>query len=196
MRKKSARKAAIAFKSDLSDIERFVVDAENMGFPVRHLIRVYDQTIIDIYKAFEALVLECLVAAINNDTRHLSATTGVAFPKHLTDEVCEYIVVGDGYFDFRGREGLIKTLRRFLPNTHYLVSVVKGSAYKEALEHLIALRNNAAHGSKVARERAPRVTGSKTFASSGSWLRARGRYATLLRIMRRLADEIASAAPY
>ena len=33
-------------------------------------------------------------------------------------------MTGRGYFDFKGRDGLIKTLKQYLPDDHYLVEVV------------------------------------------------------------------------
>ena len=57
---------------------------------------------------FEQLMLFAIVCAINNDTKTISDSTGVEFPKHLTDEVCEYLVLGGRYFDFKGRDGLIR----------------------------------------------------------------------------------------
>ena len=69
-------------------------------------------------------MLDTLVGALNNDTSTLSTRTGFSFPKHLTDEVCRFLVTGRGYFDFKGRDGLIKTLKQYLPDDHYLVEVV------------------------------------------------------------------------
>jgi len=48
---------------------------------------LHEYAVIRLYREFESLILQGLVGAINNDTSTLSATSGVQFPKHLTDEV-------------------------------------------------------------------------------------------------------------
>lgn len=53
---------------------------------------LHDYAIIRAYTAFEDLMLDALVGAINDDTTTISTTTGVKFPMHLTDEMCEYLV--------------------------------------------------------------------------------------------------------
>jgi hypothetical protein len=146
---------------------------------------------------FDTLMLTALVVAINNNTAGtVSATSGIAFPKHLSDEVCEFLIVGTGYFDFKGRAGLIRELQRFVPPTHYLIPIVKRPAYRNALDRLIALRNFAAHGSRVARKNAMAAVGVQRMATAGAWLKGRGRLQGIVDPLKLLADEIERAAPY
>ena len=112
------------------------------SFSDAHVTWVHDYAIIRLYREFEDMILNCLVAAINSDTQQLAHATGFKFPKHLTDEVCEYIIVKDGYFDLRGRDGLIKTLKMYLAADHYLVTVVKNNAYRGALEKVVSVEES------------------------------------------------------
>jgi hypothetical protein len=89
-----------------------------------------------------------LIGAINNNTVTLATKTGFGFPKHLTDEVCEFLIVGNGYFEFKGRSGLISKLKEYVPDDHYLVKIAKKPKYKDTLDQLYSLRNFAAHESK------------------------------------------------
>ena len=196
MKKKSARKAAAAFGRKVSDIEDFLKSSGAGLLSDAHLTWVHDYAIIKLYSEFENLVLHCLVAAINNDTSQLSSKTSIQFPKHLTDEVCTYLIVGDGYFDFRGRDGLIKRLKEFLPTGHYLLTIVEKTAYKDTIEQIVALRNFAAHGSKVAKARALKAVDATRLSSSGAWLKTHGRFGLIAQSLRRFADEIADSAPY
>jgi hypothetical protein len=141
-------------------------------------------------------MLDCVVAGINNDTKTLSATTGIKFPKHLSDEVCEYIVVGDGYFDFKGRDGLIKTLRRFVPDAHFSVAAVKDARYKSSIEKLSPLRNFAAHSSTQAKVRALNAVNQKKIGSAGAWLKVQGRFDKILADLRALASDLRKNAPF
>lgn len=196
MRKKSGKKAAKAFKKRVEEIEQFL-DSKNLSsFSEAHISWVHDYAIIRMYRDFEDMMLNCLVAAINSNTQQLSETTGVNFPRHLTDEVCEYIIVGNGYFDFKGRDGLIKTIKSFLPNDHYLVSIVKKAAYKDTLEKLSALRNFAAHDSNVSKKRALKAIEGSRLSSSGAWLKKQNRFIRITTSLKRLSDEIHRHAPY
>ena len=196
MRKKSGQKASAAFEKQAVEIEKFLAQKKLVSFSDAHITWAYDYAIIRLYREFEKMILNCLVAAINNDTEQLSQTTGIEFPKHLTDEVCEYIIVGEGYFDFRGRDGLIRTLRRYLPADHYLVAIVKKEIYKEALGQLSALRNFAVHDSDTSKKSALKAIGGQRMASSGAWLKNRNRFKKISNKLKRLANEINQESPF
>ena len=196
MKKKSARKASESFKDEVERIEEFL-DPQNLSsFSDAHVTWAYDYSILRLYREFENLILGCLIAAINNNTTHLSNATGVSFPKHLTDEICEYIILGGGYFNFRGRSGLIETLKKFLDDAHYLVTIVKTPAYRDALERLCTLRNFAAHDSVPSKKQALRAIGGQRLASSGAWLKRQNRFQQIAASLKALADSIHQHAPY
>ena len=196
MKKKSGKKASETFKKRTQEIEGFL-DKENLSsFSEAHVTWVHDYAIIRLYREFETMIFDCLVAAINSDTRQLSEKTGIDFPKHLKNEVCEFIVIGDGFFDFRGRSGLISRLKKYLSDDHYLVEIVMKDAYREALDRLSALRNFAAHGSKVSKKSALAALGRRRLAYSGAWLKKQNRFGEMLGSLRQLADEVHARAPY
>src|SRR5712692_9764090 len=120
-RKKSIKKAAVKFDRDAEQALDFVTACGALSED--HVSLIHDYSVIRLYRSFETLMLDTLVGAINNDTATISDRTGIRFPKHLTDEVCEYLLIGDGFFDFRGRDGLIATLKEFVPDDHYLVEI-------------------------------------------------------------------------
>ena len=145
-------------------------------------------------------MLDVLVGAINNDTTTISKTTGIRFPKHLTDEVCRYLVVRDGYFDFKGRSGLIKILLRYVPEDHYLIKIIKKEDCKYVLDKIIALRNLAAHNSAIAKSKAKSVLNQKRLSGAGPWLKSRrnckSRLEEIINELEKLAKEIEKEAPY
>lgn len=193
-KKKSIKKAADDFVTRLDAVDVFIEAASTL--PAAHLAWVHDYAIIRAYREFETLVLQALVGAINNNTETLSTNVGIKFPRHMTDEVCEYLVVGNGFFDFKGRDGLIATLKRFVPADHYMVTVMKDPKYREALERLCALRNYAAHGSAVAKKKAKEAVGAKNIGSAGSWLKVQGRLAALTAKLKAIATDVKVSAPY
>lgn len=194
-RKKSIRGSATWFKTCADEIEGFL-DAVSPGQSDEHASWLHNYAVIRLYRTFESFMLDCLIGAINNDTAALSEKSGISFPKHLTDEVCEYIITGQGYFDFKGRDGLISIVKRYVPDTHYILATVKHSKYKEALEHLCALRNFAAHESYKSKKAALDAIGGSKIRSSGAWLKRQERFKWLSRKLKELADDVHAAAPY
>lgn len=194
MRKKSAKMACDWFSDEVEEIEEFLEATEDLSD--EQINWCYDYGIIRLYRAFENLMLSCLICSMNNDTEQVSSVTGIAFPKHLTDEVCEYIIVGEGYFDFRGRDGLIKTIKRYVPNDHYLLTAIRTAKYKDALERLSTLRNFAAHESYPAKQVALKAIGQERMSSAGSWLKRQDRFTAISERLVELAEDIAGSAPY
>jgi hypothetical protein len=194
-RKKSIKRSATRFLDQVYAIDGF------LRYVTPHITDdqvswIHEYAVLRLYREFERLVLECLVGAINNDTEIISTKMGIAFPKHLTDEVCEYLVIADGYLDFRGRAGLIRLLKRFVPGDHYLVEVIKRVRYRDSLERLSALRNLAAHSGAVAKRRAKDVLQAERLGSAGTWLKREGRMQALLDSMAILAADVRRRAPY
>lgn len=194
-RKKSIKGSASWFVSCADEIEAFLTIV-TPNQTKEHVSWLHNYAVIKLYRTFESFVLDCLIGAINNDTATLSGKAGISFPKHLTDEVCEYIITGQGYFDFKGRTGLISTIKRYVPDTHYLLVTVKHQKYKEALEHLCALRNYAAHESFKSKKAALDALGASRIGSAGAWLKCQGRYARLSAKLKDLATEVNALAPY
>jgi hypothetical protein len=173
-RKKSIKLATTEFNKEVDKTISFLELVSN-GQSDEHITWLHNYAIIRIYKEFEGLMLDALVAAVNNDTSTLQATTDVKFPKHLTDEVCEFLITGTGYFDFKGRSGLIKTLKSFIPDHHYLVTTVKKPLYKRAALDAVA---------------------AKKLASSGAWLKRQNRFLNIANKLRALSTELHGLAPF
>ncbi len=194
-RKKSVKHCAQAFRAAADEITEFLTTVSN-GQTDQNVTWLYNYGIIRLYREFESMVLAALVGAINNDTATVSGRTGIDFPKHLTDEVCEFLITGSGYFDFKGRPGLIRILKNFVPEDHYLVTAIKRPTYTDALEKLSALRNFAAHQSGPSKRAALKAIGGERIESSGAWLKRGGRFDAIAARLKALATEIENDAPY
>ena len=194
-KKKSVRLCAQEFRRDVRKLLKFCRVAERR-LSEAHVSLVYDGAIINLYAAFERMIIGALTGAINNDTSQLSATASVQFPEHLTDAVCEYIIIGNGYFNFRGRDGLIREIKKYVPDSHYLLQAVRETEYKTSLDRLSALRNYAAHHSKVSKKKALESINQKRMGSAGSWLKRQSRFQELVSSLLKLSKEIRTGAPY
>jgi len=197
MRKKSMKLAAQVFVVNVDEILAFVARGTGTaGLTEQDHSWCYDLAIIRLYREFEDLMLSCLVALINTDTTTFSQQKKRTFPKHLNVEVCEYLICGDGYFDFAGRDGLLKTIKKIVPNGHWLPNVVGDAVYTQSLKKLSALRNFAAHDSTVSKKRALEAIAQDRMSSSGSWLKKQNRFTTICDSLKALAQQIEAAAPY
>lgn len=197
MRKKSIKLAAQTF---VKNVDKIVTFTQRGGAapPLTEQDEswCYDLAIIRLYREFEDLMLSCLVALINNDTTTFSQVKQRTFPKHMNVEVCEYLICGDGYFDFAGRDGLLKTIKKIVPNGHWLSAIVGDAAYTNALKKLSALRNFAAHDSSVSKKRALEAIGQARMSSSGAWLKKQNRFAAICNSLKAMAQQIEAAAPH
>jgi hypothetical protein len=193
-RKKSIKKSAKEFSESVKTIADFFT--KTSGLKDEFYEWCTDYAITRLYRDFETLMLDALSGAINNDASTLSSTVGLDFPKHLSLDVCRYIIVGSGYFDFKGRDGLIGIAREYVPDTHYLVKILKDAEYKNTLERLSAFRNFAAHNSKKAKAAARKATGGERIRSAGSWLKKQDRFTELCKSLEKLAAAIERKAPY
>ncbi|MGK7346120.1 MAG: hypothetical protein ACNS63_09985 [Candidatus Nitrospinota bacterium M3_3B_026] len=194
-RKKSIKKSANDFISKIKDLDSFLRESIS-PMSDEHKSWCHDYAVIRLYREFEQMMLAGIVGAINNDTNTISEVTGVIFPAHLTDEVCQYLILGDGYFDFKGRDGLIKTLKKYVPDDHYLVKIVMKNKYKDTLGRLCALRNYATHESHQSKRAAKSAIGQQRIGSAGSWLKTRDRFPDMAKKLGELAKEVHDSAPY
>ncbi|MFF7250447.1 hypothetical protein ACFZBU_42020 [Embleya sp. NPDC008237] len=196
-KKKSGKLAAQNFLDASQRIWDFVCEAETAKLTDQAMTWVYEAALVKTAVAFEKLMLDCLVTAINNDTSTISATTGVNFPRHLNDEVCEYLVTGGGYFDFKGgQSGLCKLIKELVGSSHYLHQVVKDPKHRTAINRLVALRNFAAHESPKSKAAALRETGGQRIGSAGAWVKRQRRFEFLLVDLEKIAADIQVAARY
>lgn len=193
-KKKTVRLCARRFKNEADELLQFCTDAE-AKLSDAQVSLAYDAAVIKACAALERMIIGAPAGALNNDTSVLTSSTHVQFPKHLTDEVCEYIIIGNGYFNFRGRNGLIGEIQKYVPRTHYLVTAVKKAAYSDSLDRLSALRNYAAHDSGVAKQAALKAVGQARVGTAGSWLKTQGRFQSIVGDLKRLADDIEQDAP-
>ncbi|PWJ13796.1 hypothetical protein SAMN05421539_11327 [Jannaschia seohaensis] len=110
--------------------------------------------------------------------------------------VCEYLICGDGYFDFSGRSGLIRTIKKVVPDGNWFLNIVRDATYTDALDKLSALRNFAAHDSAVSKKRALESIDQERMSSSGAWLKKQNRLDTICASLKTMAQQIEAAAPY
>ena len=209
MRKKSIKKPARKFREDVDEILEFIERTTRKTKAGGHLSDTdeswcHDLAIVRVYLEFEKFMLNCLVARINIDPTTFSERKNCKFPKDMSAEVCEYLICGDGYFNFKGRDGLIKKIREVVPADHWLTEIVGDKDYTATLDKLSALRNFAAHESAVSKKKALAAIHRKQIKhidkerilSSGAWLKKQDRLDTICADLKTMAQKIEDQAPY
>ena len=197
MRIKSIRTATERFREKVDGILDFTKRIES-SLTASDISWCYDIAIIRLYREFEDLMLNCLVALLNSDPKTFSELKRRKFPKRMGADLCEYLIYGDGYFDFSGRDGLIRKIRNFIPGDHWFKEIVSRDDYRDALDKLCALRNFAAHDSAVSKKRALGVIGEKRsrLSSSGAWLKTQGRLKKICNDLQDMAQKIEDKAGF
>lgn len=136
----------------------------------------YDYAIIRLYRVFEDFVFHITVGLVNHDTSKISENFNVNFPKHIQDDVCEFIVTGGKYFDFHGYDGLLKTINCYIGKPNQLANIIKSNDYAKYIQQLCSLRNYAAHASTQSKNVVKKVIATQRIPSAGSWLKKGNRY--------------------
>lgn len=170
--KKSIKKECEKFIQKIDEIEKFsLLTKNNSNITHDQCSWIFDCAIIKLYAAFEGFILETLVAAINQDTSTISTTLNIEFSKHIKEDICRYLITGTGYFDFKGRSGLINVLRKFIPSTHFIFQTIKETTYTDSINKLVSLRNFAAHDSSKSKQLVLKELNRKRIKTSGAWLK-------------------------
>ena len=184
-----------AFEKSKADIDSFLVSTKTGKTKLghEHVCWCYEYAIIRLYCAFEQLMLDTLTAVLNKNPKTFEDKTGIKL-KAIQNDLAEYIIVGNGYFDFKGRDGLIKIVKSYVADGHWLIKIVTDDHYKDSLEQLSAFRNYAAHSGNAAKFRARKVTGKGKIAKCGKWLstkdKGKTRYQIIAENLSGLANEI------
>ena len=194
MRKKSPQVALARYRQTVDDVRAFVAAVAAGGATNTVTARCYAHAVIWTYRALEEFVLAILVAQINRNPAHLYASVGVNFGKNPTAAQCEYLLVGDRYFDFRGHSGLVDFVKKVSPASSALETAVKDADSRKAFEILVALRNYVAHESDQSKASALKAMqhwepNRQNLGSAGQWLRVQvGGQTRLERLLTKLDD--------
>jgi hypothetical protein len=166
----SAKHWISVYQDEISSLIHYLddIDQSKLRDPSRTL--AYEAAVVRASVALEKLMFRSLVGVINKDSSELSRTTGVTFPKHVSVDVAAWLVVGNGYFDWKGgRAGLIRFFKQYLPSTSWLLAAMK-DIKGTTIDVLIDVRNWAAHDSERGRKTAQKRVNTKR-VRAGTWLR-------------------------
>jgi len=194
--KKSMSKVIRNFHLAIDEQQDFVELALAARMTDRHVSLIYEMSLIKIVSAVELLVLDSMITVINRDAAAVRRRHGIRVPLHMTNDMCEFLIVRNGYFSFSNRETMLTRVNEFFLRDHWLAVTLRASSNKDSFDRMMALRHFAAHGSEYSRHKAKEATGAQRLASAGAWLRSGRRFPSLLKSVRDIAVALEAAAPY
>ena len=116
MRKSDLRKNHERFSNAVGRYRSFmhkVVNAKSSAAEKRDLA---ESVLLRLCAQWEAFVDEHLVDCVNRDHSKLSSFFGATIPKNPTKELCQVLLYGDRYRDFRSVGELKRFSRKIMPD--------------------------------------------------------------------------------
>lgn len=194
MRKIDFDKIGTDFQKEVDEIKKYLLECKRaFNEKDQYLSNSYEYAIIALYKAFEIFAYKIIVGCINHDNTQVEKYYGVSFGKHISDDMCDFILTKGGYFDFHQRSDLIKQCKQHIGNTYGIVDILKKEEYQQPLDELSAFRNFAAHSSRQSKEKVKELLQIKRIKSIGSYLKRQNRFEDIANKLCKLATEIVAA---
>lgn len=182
-----------SFIQEMQEIEAYITKCKTVfSGDDKYLSFSYENAIIMLYKSFEKFILRTMISCLNHDHSHFEEKYGIRLGNHINDDVCEFLVTKGGYFDFKGRGGLNKTLNATIGSNHNIGKAIKNNKYGQTIDRLCAVRNYAAHNSAQAKKAAMEAYGLKRISSPGSFLKKQNRLKSLIDSLTDLANDVKS----
>jgi hypothetical protein len=191
----SIKAVANKFISECDSLSDYL-QQQNNNFTGKFLSYAYDFAIVKIFKDFEELLLNTIIGIINNQAPYIKVGHGGFRKKSIVKSQAEAIFLRGRYFSFKGANGLLTDIRTIVPSNHWITTILSDTAFNRTFSVLIPLRNFAAHSSKNAKQRAITAVGLSQLGQSGAWLKASGRFDSIINDLRDIATRIRNNAPY
>lgn len=111
---------------------------------------VYESFVLKICATWETFVEDLLALCLSMDTSQYAEYIGTKCPKRPSKELCETLISGYGYFDFKNVDGLKRISKNILVMTYDPFSKIPREESKK-IDRFFLIRNYVAHRSRVAK---------------------------------------------
>jgi len=136
-------------------------------------IEIVESSIIRICALWEAFVEEELIDCLNLDCSKFSEQLKLDLPKHLNRSLCEAILIGHRYLDFKSVDDIKSLARKFLADDVNPFRLIKAPTAKK-IDEVYTIRNYLSHYGGHARRRLQRMYNEsyhlKKFRQPGDFL--------------------------
>lgn len=115
--------------------------------------------------------------------------------KNKNLDICKYIIIGNSYFDFKGAGGLIKRVKEYVPDHHWVLKILNKKDTKPILGRVVSFRNFACHESEQSKVAAKKsIDAERLTDSAGEWLRKEKRFEKSVEALKKLSKSFAKEA--
>ena len=153
MRKSDLRKNHEYYDSSVKRYKTFmdkIINAQRVISTAQEKRDLAESVILRLCANWEYFVDEHLIDCVNCDHSLLSDFFGVAIPKHPSKDLCQALLFGDTFRDFRSYGDLKGFTKKILPEGSNLFLSIKGSRTKK-IDEVYKIRNYLSHYSSKAR---------------------------------------------
>lgn len=153
MRKSDLRQNHTPFDQSLvryRDFIKKIINAQRVIASASEKRDLAESVLLRLCAHWEAFIDEHLIDCVNRDHSKLSDFFGVNLPKHPSKDLCQALLYGDGYRDFRSFGDLKGFSKKVLPDdSNPFLRVTSANAKK--IDEVYKIRNYLSHYSEKGR---------------------------------------------
>jgi len=113
---------------------------------------IFDGIVVKITAIWEVLAEDLLTDCLTFDTSRYAETKGMRLPKRPNRSLCQGLITGHGYFNFKNTEDLKTTARKILVDKYNPFNKITRRQSKK-VNDLYALRQYIAHRSNTSKQK-------------------------------------------
>jgi len=152
MRKLGFKTAHDYFEGTLrwwSDYLDEVLESDRLVTHTAERHEILDTSVLRLSALWEMLVHRDLLSCVNRDSSALSKSLGLRLPKHLSRDLCEGVLFGTRYLDFRSVRDLQLFAKRHLTaRCNVFAHIPRGAV--DQIDNFFVIRNLVSHYSSFA----------------------------------------------
>ena len=128
-----------------------IANAKSKILKTKEKKEIFEGIIVKITAIWEVSAENLLTDCLTFDTSRYSETKGMRLPKHPNRSVCQGLVTGHGYFNFKNTENLKATARKILVDKYNPFNKITRSQCKK-IDDFYTFRQYVAHRSNTSKQ--------------------------------------------
>lgn len=176
MRKADLAKNHDEFEEDMDWYIEFLIRMLGAKRVVKYddKLEILESLVIRLCAIWEAFIEGEMIDCLNIDCSKCKEELQLKLPKHLTKDLCEAILVGPGYLNFRNVDDIKKLAKQVLPENVNPFRLIRTNPTAKRINEFYTMRNYLTHYSGKSRRTLQRMyqdsQGLKNFRQPGDFL--------------------------
>lgn len=137
-------------------------------------LEILESLVIRLCAIWEAFIEGEMIDCLNIDCSKYAEELQLQLPKHPTKDLCEAILVGAGYLDFKNVDDIKGFARKVVPDDINPFRLIKNNPTGKRINELYVMRNYLSHYSRKSRRALMKMYqsswGLKNFRQPGDFL--------------------------